>query len=171
MKIKFNEVAVAFLIVVISLVNAYFLFRAIYFKSAFSIQDRKKETVVVENLKQLKQVIESLKTKKPFGLEEIATKEATPKEKLTVEVLNGTGIAGKANSMKMELAGLGANLEITTGNTEATSTTSLKFKPYLPLDLRKKITGVVTREFPQINEEELSNDSSFDVTILLGSKK
>ncbi len=90
----------------------------------------------------------------------IASTAATllPKETITIEILNGSGIVGQADTIREQLED--ANYEaITTGNapTRQTTRTLILFKSRIPIPQREEIVSIVSdvagEATTQINEE------------------
>lgn len=163
MKIKTIKIV---LILMLGLANAYFLLKILYLDQTASTNNKQPETTLVNDLKNLKQALDYLKTRELFPVEKMATSEASQKQKLTMEILNGSGITGKADSLKNNLAQLG--LEITTGNTQATSSTAIKCKGTVSADTKTAIIAEIKKQSPQITEEVLANDYPSDIVVVLG---
>lgn len=98
-----------------------------------------------------------------------ASPSATPaginKEKLKIEVLNGSEVSGQAAKLKTMLTDAGFK-EVEAGNSEATSSSSIRFG--------KQITQMqkdnLLKEFQQIIKLGISpeNSTDFDISIVIG---
>ncbi len=90
----------------------------------------------------------------------IASNEATliPKETITIEILNGSGIAGQADTIREQLESVDYE-KITTGNapTLQTTRTLIVFKSKIPIVQREEIANIVAKiageVTTQVNEE------------------
>lgn len=171
MKIKFQNLTIILVISLIVIINIYFLLKIFYLEEVSFIKDNKQEVDTFQELKQLQQALRLLETRKPFAPQEIATEGANLKQKTTLNILNGSGAAGMANTLKKDLTDLEPNWEITTGNTEATASTILGFKTNVSPGVRTTVLDVVSKQFPKAAEEELSDESSYDIVIILGTPK
>ncbi len=90
----------------------------------------------------------------------IASNEAAllPKETITIEILNGSGIVGQADTIREQLEEADYN-SITTGNapTRQNTRTLILFKSRIPISQREEIVNIVSKiagdATTQINEE------------------
>lgn len=170
MKNQIREIIIIFLMLSLTIINGFFLYTVLGAKETSLLKDQKKQTNLTNDLKSLKQAIDTWKERKPLILNEtIATQEASLAGKLKLQILNGSGLSGKANTVKNNLSSLDSLLDIETGNTEATSSTILNYKNRVDLETKEKIKELLAKEFPQITEALLLDDSSFDLILILGT--
>lgn len=99
-----------------------------------------------------------------------ASQSAKLKEELTIQILNGSGIAGQAGSLKEQLEALGFK-NIETGNTEKedqTETTAF-FSDQVSSEDRQEIVDELESTFEKVTEQEGPEDLEFDVRVETGS--
>lgn len=99
-----------------------------------------------------------------------ATDSAQVKD-LTVQVLNGTGVAGQAGLVKDQLQELELS-DIEVGNAEGAGTgdTVVIFSDSVPQTLKDKIVNLLKDDFANV-EVQKAPDSLFDVLITTGKQK
>lgn len=173
MKNQSREIIIILIVVFITLINGFSLSTVFMGTNEISsVKDQKKQPSLVNDLKLAKQTIDLWKTREQLTLNEnVASQEASPEAKMKLQILNGSGLAGKANTVKNGLLGLENILQITTGNTEATSSTSMKSKNRVNSETKAKIKELLAKEFPQITETVLLDNSPFDIVLVLGTNK
>lgn len=118
-------------------------------------------------------------TVEPTPTPEVVEPTPTPKVEeidlsaYSIEVLNGSGVAGVAGKEKTELESGGFKVE-STGNAETQdfSETSISFKPSVPKAFIEKLKeALATRYEIAPDGKELDSDNEYDVVIILGSEK
>lgn len=123
-----------------------------------------------------KQEIQATPTPTPFirGTETVSTPEPTAepvaKEDVSIEVLNGTGIAGEAGFLQTKLKNLGYS-QIETGNatSQDNEATSVVFSSDLPQDVVDEITKLLEDTYKTV-KSRTSSSASVDVSITTGLK-
>jgi hypothetical protein len=87
---------------------------------------------------------------------------------LTVHVLNGSGIAGQATTVKEELAALGLRNIVTDNASSASATTTIEFANKVSKAVKDSIINELKKTFITI-DEKVSSSSAFDIIITTGS--
>ena len=107
----------------------------------------------------------------PVAPEPTETPEPVDKEDVSIEVLNGTGIAGEAGALRDKLATLGYS-DIETGNADETDheVTSVTFSSTLDEAIVDEITELLEETYEEV-DVNTSSSSSVDVQIIIGLKK
>lgn len=90
-----------------------------------------------------------------------------PKEKLQIQILNGSGITGQANKIKNIFLKLGFN-SIKTGNISISKSTEVSFKNLVDPNTRNEITLELQNMFKNLALKESTDSAIFDVVIKTG---
>lgn len=105
-------------------------------------------------------------TKVPTPTPETATVSAEMVEKLTAQVLNGSGVPGAAASWEQKLGELGFK-NVKTGNGTRTDGVTVTFSKSTPEVLRTLLTSELKKEFSEVRATE-SAASNFDIVLVIG---
>ena len=176
MKIRYKTIIFFSLLIIIFLVDLFFLIiNTSSLEKTFSLTRNKNEPQI-QDLKTILQAIDFLNQRKPLepegeSVSPEVSKQPTPGLKIKMEILNGTGIAGKAKDLGSTLSVLGNFEEISTKNTEKATETILRVKKSVDSELKNQIIKIVSQEFPEVSQEIQPDNSEFDVSIVLGIKK
>lgn len=124
-------------------------------------------------------LIPSEKVSKPEVLKVSPQPESTPstklsnlaREKVSILILNGTGIAGQAGKVKKMLMDLGYQ-EIDTDNADSQglSKTSLTYKPGLDKTIKTEVVTALGKMFVDVSAKESSSSSSYQIKIVTGQQ-
>ena len=110
----------------------------------------------------------------PFEVEEFTptpTPEEVDREGIEIQVLNGTGIAGGAGSLKTKLEGLGySQIEVGNASTQDFTATEVIFNESVPEATRDEIQELLEDAYQDVNVEEDSLDK-YDMRITTGLPK
>lgn len=156
--------AISILIVLLSLIFFYFSQDILFPMKQVNISHKLTEKVSTNSASL--SATDSAKTKP-------ATESAAiDKSKLKVKVLNGTGIAGQAATVRDSLVELGWS-EIETGNAEGASsdTTVVIFSSNVSEDLRKEIIDALEENFEDVSVQDDSDLQEFNILITTGKAK
>jgi len=106
-----------------------------------------------------------------------STTTPTPEEvdfsEMTVSILNGSGVAGEAGNAAALIEDLGLS-EPNTGNADSYdyTTTSISLKESVPSSLYESIKDKLSEEYIiEKSDTPLEEDSSYDIIIIVGTKK
>ena len=153
-KVKFNKKAIIIVFIIILIVSALiFLLR--------------EPNIQIEPLPQSEPVVEETE-----GVTATPTSEPLNKDEISIEVLNGTGIAQQAGSLAEELNSLGyENLETgNVGGDEKYETTEVTYSPSLDNRVKEEINKKLNDLYEDVEEKESSLEE-FDIRIIVGLKK
>ena len=115
--------------------------------------------------KLVKEAVEST----PSAFEE-SSKAANIEEYLSIQVLNGSGVAGQAAKVSSSLIEIGyKNIEV--GNADVVGTkTFAYFSKYVKEKDKEEIKNMLDENFTDVEIQEHSEDSEFDVLITTGEE-
>lgn len=93
------------------------------------------------------------------------------KEKLTVKVLNGTGVVGQAGRAKTRLEALDySGIEAENADTEDNTETKVTFSPKVPKEYQEEIIEDLEKIFETVTSE-VKEDATTDIEVLTGTEK
>lgn len=99
------------------------------------------------------------------------TSEPIAREDLTINVLNGTGVAGEASFLQAELRELGyENADAANAETQDETRTTVTYGPGVPDDVKEEINGLLEEMYMDVRalEKELPD---YDIEILTGPRQ
>lgn len=102
----------------------------------------------------------------------IVVATTVPKSKITIKILNGSGIAGEAGILKDLLSESGFT-DIVTGNSDEpdTATTSAIFDKLISKDHQASIEAILAKNFTKVVTKNSASPSAFMVLITTGERK
>lgn len=116
-----------------------------------------------------KEVVEVAKEQPTPTPTQIPTEE--DKTKLTVQVLNGTGITGQAGKVKTRLEKLDySEIKTANGDTKENTTTTITFSSKVSKDYRDEIIKDLEDLFETVESVESKEDDEFDIVVLTGTE-
>lgn len=93
------------------------------------------------------------------------------KEKLTVKILNGTGVVGQAGRVKTRLEALDySEIEAENSDTEENTETQITFSPKVPKEYQEEIVEDLEKIFETV-KNEVKDGEDADIVILTGTEK
>ena len=99
-----------------------------------------------------------------------ASESANIEEYLGIQILNGSGVAGQAAKVSSLLFESGyKNIEVGNADTVGTKT-AVSFSDYVKEKDKEEITNKLEEFFAEVEEQEYSEDSEFDVLITTGEE-
>lgn len=114
-------------------------------------------------------------TASPAGATLSASISATPsvaRAKVNIQIINGTGLPGQANTTKAALEKIGyQSIGTTTANQQTNEDTLLTFAKDLPTEYKKEIQDLMSQEFQRVVVNETDKSSLYQVTITTGREK
>ncbi len=97
-----------------------------------------------------------------------ASASSTSKVQYKLEILNGSGITGKAATLKKQLTSAQFST-ITTGNADqSTDQTDLQLKSTVPTAVKQSILDSLKSTYPNMTTSVLAKSSDFDLVLTLG---
>lgn len=98
--------------------------------------------------------------------------ESVDKEKITIQVLNGSGIAGEASYLQGVLANMDYS-EIKTGNASKQNqeTTTVTYKEDLAESVQDEITAKLKDVYKKVDAKTVASQKDYDVIITVGLRK
>ncbi|HJY98950.1 MAG TPA: LytR C-terminal domain-containing protein [Patescibacteria group bacterium] len=110
----------------------------------------------------------------PSG-EESATPTATPaadREEVSIQIQNGTGIAGEAAYLQTQLAALGyKDIKVGNASSQNATATEVTFAKSLDASIVSEITQKLKSIYTEVKTTTSSSTTTFDVVIITGLKK
>lgn len=99
-----------------------------------------------------------------------SSESAKPKKELTIQILNGSGIAGQAGELKLKLADLGyENIEVGNAEDRTNTKTTVTFSKNVSNKDKDGITKELEKTFEKVEVLEQTGKSEFDAVITTGS--
>lgn len=93
------------------------------------------------------------------------------RDDISVQILNGTGIAGEAGALQQILSSAGYK-DIKTGNAPNTVTvTTMTYNSSTSAAVVTELTGLLEKTYQQVETKQSSTTGSADVTIVVGLRK
>lgn len=100
-----------------------------------------------------------------------STAEPVAREELTINILNGTGVAGEASLLQAELTDLGYdNIEASNAEDQDETRTTVTYGPSVGEDVKEEINDLLEEMYTDVRivEDELDE---FDIQILTGPRQ
>lgn len=104
--------------------------------------------------------------------EPTATPEAKDKKDISIEVQNGTGVAGEAGFLQKELEKLGyKDIEVGNAETQDATTTTVTFSGSVSEDVQEEITTALKSLYKTVETKTSSSLKDSDILIVTGVRK
>lgn len=108
----------------------------------------------------------------PSTPEPAETPEPVDKEEVTIEVLNGTGIAKEASFLQGKLADLGyKDIEAGNASSQDNTVTKATFSSSLPQEVIDEITEMLEETYDEVDVTTSRSLTDFDIEIITGLRK
>ncbi|MBI3981129.1 LytR C-terminal domain-containing protein [Candidatus Microgenomates bacterium] len=111
----------------------------------------------------------------PTATPKVTSAAATPKQKATINVLNGTAATGDAAFLRSKLVADGYSADnVKAGNASSTSAeanTEVVFYPSFPAELKIDLVSLLNTLYASVSSTISSSSGDYDVVITTGKKK
>lgn len=161
-------ITITALIIIIPL-NGVFLLRIFNNQDESGVLSQKKYQEIETNLSLIDEAVNIIEKRQPFSLTASNSGTINLIGKLKLQILNGSAIPGKANSLNEKLKVSNLFSDISLDNTDSTTSSALLSKKGIPEKTYQNIAALLKNEIPAFRENPLLDNDKYDVIIIIGA--